>query len=202
MDMRESTSRSQVAVVVGSSLTESSRRNVVGTRKQRRDSRIPPATSPAVSASMRGNHGRDTGPEILLRLELRRLGLTGYRKNWKAVPGRPDIAFPALKVAVFVHGCFWHRCPRCNLPLPMSNRAYWDDHFRKNQERDARKVLNLRRIGWRVWVVWECELRDDPERYAREVRELVLGSDGSASNARRTVESGRDSKQNRRVGIG
>lgn len=76
--------------------------------------------NPGVGKSMRANRSRNTGPEMLLRRMLRERGLTGYRLHWP-VEGRPDVAFPGLKVAVFVHGCFWHRCPRCNPHEPQSN---------------------------------------------------------------------------------
>ena len=69
---------------------------------------------------MRGNKRADTRPELVVRARLRAAGLSGYRLQWK-VPGHPDVAWPGKKVALFVNGCFWHRCPHCNLSLPKSN---------------------------------------------------------------------------------
>ena len=106
---------------------------------------------------MRANRGKDAGPEKTLRALLREAGYSGYRLHWKRVPGRPDIAYPGRKVAVFVHGDFWHRCPRCNLPLPKTNREFWERKFALNAERDKRKVDALEALGWTVVVVWECK---------------------------------------------
>jgi len=106
-------------------------------------------------------------------MELRTQGLTGYRLNWKKAAGRPDIAFPGKKVAIFVHGCFWHRCPRCNLPLPKSNSEFWGKKFKLNQERDAEKVRILREEGWKVLEIWECEIKESPRSCADRVRLLL-----------------------------
>lgn len=72
---------------------------------------------------------------------------------------RPDIAFVGKKVAIFVHGCFWHRCPRCNYPLPKNNTEFWQTKFERNVARDARKKADLKHLGWKVITVWECELK-------------------------------------------
>jgi DNA mismatch endonuclease (patch repair protein) len=109
---------------------------------------------------MRANRARDTAPERRLRKALRDAGLGGYRLNWKKVPGRPDIAYPGRKVAIFVHGCFWHHCPTCYPNLPKSNTAFWARKFELNRERDARKRRDLERVGWCVIEVRECDLRD------------------------------------------
>ena len=112
----------------------------------------------AVRASMKGNKGKDTKPEMLVRRRLRMEGLVGYRLQWR-VPGRPDIAFPGKKVAIFVNGCFWHRCPHCNPSTPKTNQEYWVPKFRRNQERDKENHELLRSQGWRVHVIWECQLK-------------------------------------------
>ena len=80
----------------------------------------PPPSSPAVRNVMRANRAKNTGPELRLRRALREAGLGGYRLNWKKAPGRPDIAYPGRKLAIFVHGCYWHHCPRCYPNLPKS----------------------------------------------------------------------------------
>lgn len=114
--------------------------------------------SPAVHRSMQGNKRADTKPELLMRARLREAGLGGYRLQWKA-PGHPDIAWPGKKVALFVNGCFWHRCPYCRPRAPRSNIEYWTLKFNRNQERDVANILTLQQAGWRVHVVWECQLK-------------------------------------------
>lgn len=111
---------------------------------------------------MRGNRGKDTKPEQRLRKLLRDAGFPGYRLHWKGVPGRPDVAYPGRKVAVFMNGCFWHRCPHCQPAAPKSHPEFWDKKFELNRERDERKTRELESLGWTVLTVWECELRDDP----------------------------------------
>lgn len=124
------------------------------------DHRNPSPTNDTVSKVMKANKGRDTGPELSLRKALRDAGWPGYRVNWK-VPGRPDIAYPGRKVAIFVNGCFWHRCPICDLPLPKSNVEFWKTKFEKNVERDRRKSIELNEMGWTVITVWECQIKKD-----------------------------------------
>ena len=122
------------------------------------DTRNPPASNAATVKVMKANKGRDTGPEILLRKALRDAGFPGYRVNWKKAPGRPDIAYPGRRVAIFVNGCFWHRCPRCDLPLPKSHTDFWEKKFLSNVARDERKTRELEAVGWTVITVWECEI--------------------------------------------
>lgn len=114
--------------------------------------------SEAVHKSMQANKRANTKPELLVRSRLRAAGLTGYRLQWK-VPGRPDIAWPGKKVALFVNGCFWHRCPHCNLPVPKSNVEYWALKFERNVQRDEEALAALSELGWRVHVIWECQLK-------------------------------------------
>ncbi|MDP2183831.1 MAG: very short patch repair endonuclease [Actinomycetota bacterium] len=123
---------------------------------------IPEPTSAAVSRSMKGNRGKDTKPELELRRLLREAGFPGYRLHWKKAPGRPDIAYPGRGVAIFVNGCFWHRCPHCQPGEPKSHSEFWRRKFELNQERDVRKVRELEEVGWTVVTVWECELGDRP----------------------------------------
>ena len=118
----------------------------------------PKPTSEVTTKVMKANKRSDTKPELLVRQRLREAGLTGYRLQWK-VPGRPDVAWPGKKVAIFVNGCFWHRCPHCNLPNPKSNVEYWIVKFERNQERDKRNIRELEEAGWRVHVIWECQLK-------------------------------------------
>ena len=137
-----------------------------------RDKRSPTPANDSVSKVMRANKRRDTGPEIALRRALREAGLSGYRLQWK-VPGRPDIAYPGRKVAIFVNGCFWHRCPRCDLPLPKSNQDHWIPKLQRNKERDSEKRKALEETGWTVITVWGCEIDTEIEAVVRRIsREL------------------------------
>ena len=113
----------------------------------------------SVRKSMQGNRSTNTKPELILRKAMWRRGLKGYRVNCKNVPGTPDICNRRLNLAVFVNGCFWHRCPSCALPLPKSNSEYWRTKFARNVERDKLVISKLTSDGWRVEVVWECRLR-------------------------------------------
>ncbi len=125
---------------------------------------VPSASSPAVHNVMIANKSANTRPEIFVRCALRAAGFPGYRLHWRidGVDGRyvcrPDISFPGRMLAVFVHGCFWHRCEKCNLKLPKSNVDYWSQKFKKNIERDKRKEEALLEMGWRVHTIWECDL--------------------------------------------
>lgn len=110
--------------------------------------------------SMKSNKRKDTKPELVVRKALREAGYPGYRLQWK-ISGRPDICYPGRRVAIFVNGCFWHRCPHCNLPLPEHNREFWKEKFDRNQERDRRDITELESEGWTVITVWECEIKKD-----------------------------------------
>ncbi len=118
----------------------------------------PPASNWAVRKSMQGNKCKNTKPELLVREKLREAGLGGYRLQWK-VPGHPDIAWPGKRVAIEVRGCYWHRCPHCNPSIPKKNVPYWEAKFARNVERDAENLAALEAAGWRVHVIWECELK-------------------------------------------
>jgi len=118
----------------------------------------PPASSPATRKAMQANRGKNTKPELELRRLLREAGYPGYRLHWKKAPGRPDIAYPGRKVAIFVNGCYWHRCPHCAQPPPKSNADFWEAKFRANRDRDARTSAKLAAAGWTVATVWECQL--------------------------------------------
>ena len=114
----------------------------------------------AIKKSMKGNKRANTKPELLVRQRLRAAGLTGYRLEWK-VPGKPDIAFPGRKIAIFVNGCFWHRCPKCNPSKPKRNVEFWEAKFRRNVERDRAAIDALTQMGWTPITIWECELKKD-----------------------------------------
>ena len=106
--------------------------------------------------------GRDTTPERKVRAVLTAMGYR-YRLQGKGLPGTPDIVFKTRRKAVFVHGCFWHGCPRpgCRgARRPKSNTAYWTAKLDRNKARDAEALAALDAIGWSVFVVWECALKD------------------------------------------
>ena len=138
-----------------------------------RDGRAPVPEREYTSRVMSANRAKDTRPELNLRRELRHLGITGYRLHVGKVPGRPDIIFGRTKVAVFVHGCFWHRCPHCRLPLPKTHTDWWRAKFEANQRRDKEKARLLREAGWRVLTLWECEVKRSATSSATRVRELL-----------------------------
>lgn len=104
--------------------------------------------------------GRDTRPEMAVRSLLHRMGYR-FRLHRKDLPGKPDIVLPRFRTAIFVHGCFWHRHAGCKrASMPTSNVAYWQHKFERNVARDAAHKAALEKAGWRVLVVWECELKD------------------------------------------
>ena len=128
----------------------------------------PPASSPAVHNVMVANTSKDTKPELRVRRMLREAGHPGYRLHWRIDDAagryvcRPDIAYPGRKLAIFVHGCFWHRCPECAMGLPKSNVDYWTQKFERNIERDRKKERALVGLGWSIHTIWECEI-DGPD---------------------------------------
>lgn len=131
-------------------------------------------TTEAIRHSMQGNKSKDTKPELQVRAMLRKMGYPGYRLQWKKASGRPDIAYPGRKLAIFVNGCFWHRHDGCKYAsTPGSNTDYWEAKFARNVERDKRTKETLEAEGWTVIVIWECELKKDKveqtERYLYSV---------------------------------
>ena len=102
---------------------------------------------------------KDTTPEMLVRSFLHRRGFR-FRLHVRELPGHPDIVFPKYRTVVEVRGCFWHRHRGCKAATtPTSNTDYWTKKFRRNVERDKQTKAALRKLGWRVIVVWECQLR-------------------------------------------
>jgi len=124
-----------------------------------RDKRSPEPKSATTSHVMSRNRAKDTKPETSLRAALRVVGMTGYRLHPKNVPGRPDICFVGKKLAVFVNGCFWHRCPKCGYKMPGHNKEFWRKKFEANIVRDARKRAELEAKGFTVITIWECEVK-------------------------------------------
>ena len=124
----------------------------------------------AVMARIRSRGNRDT--EMVLARLLREHGITGWRRHL-AVFGRPDFAFPRLRVALFVDGCFWHGCAK-HCRVPAGNRAFWKKKFARNQMRDSLVTRTLRSRGWRVVRVWEHDLaRRNRARLVRRIRRAL-----------------------------
>ena len=118
--------------------------------------------------------GKDTQPEKIVRSLLHRLGYR-FRLHRKDLPGTPDIVFPSRRLALFVHGCFWHG-HGCRIgQLPKSRLDYWQPKIEANRARDRRNEAALAEAGWRVATVWQCELADR-EALADRLRRLLDGS--------------------------
>lgn len=142
------------------------RRGGAGDHRARR---TPVPLNGLVSAQMQRMPRSSTGPELALRRALHRLGVR-FRVNYTDLPGRPDIVFTRAKVAVFVDGCFWHRCP-VHGTLPKNNAQWWADKLERNVQRDREKDQALAQLGWMAVHVWEHE---DPVEAAAALRELWL----------------------------
>ena len=103
---------------------------------------------------------KHTGPELRVRSALHKMGLR-FRLHRKDLPGSPDIVLPARRLAVFVHGCFWHRHPNCpKASTPKLRTEFWEEKFRRNVVRDHAKKEELELLGWRCEVIWECETKN------------------------------------------
>ncbi|WP_275286910.1 very short patch repair endonuclease [Halomonas elongata] len=129
-------------------------------------------TRSRIMASVGGKH---TGPEMALRRYLHRRGFR-FRLHRKDLPGTPDLVLPKYRLAIFVHGCYWHRHPGCAYAgMPKSHVDFWKAKFERNIERDWRQRGELIDAGWRTLVVWQCGLRFCQDRL--EELETVIGSD-------------------------
>ncbi|MDR3506345.1 MAG: DNA mismatch endonuclease Vsr [Caulobacteraceae bacterium] len=124
----------------------------------------PPAKRSAVMARVKG---KNTGPELTVRRTLWRLGAR-YRLHRRDLPGAPDIVLPGRRLVIFVHGCFWHGhdCAR-GARIPKANRDYWLAKVGRNRARDIENRTRLEALGWRVEVIWECDLKDAAALEAR-----------------------------------
>lgn len=122
--------------------------------------------------------GRDTGPELVVRRTAHRMGLR-FRLYRKDLPGTPDLVFPKHRLAVFVHGCYWHRHDGCQFAYsPKSRVEFWTKKFKQNVARDSRNQSLLRDLGWRILVIWECETRDI-QTVEDKLREYLCAGDAS-----------------------
>jgi DNA mismatch endonuclease, patch repair protein len=118
--------------------------------------------------------GKDTAPELLVRRLVYSMGYR-FRLHAASLPGRPDLVFRRSKKAIFIHGCFWHRhrCRRGS-SMPTSNVRFWRRKLDGNKARDVRTQRALRRLGWSVLIIWECQLRD-VDTLRRRVRVFLNG---------------------------
>jgi DNA mismatch endonuclease, patch repair protein len=119
---------------------------------------------------------RDTVPELAVRRMAHRLGLR-FRVHRKDLPGRPDLVFAKHGLALFVHGCFWHRHRGCaNATMPKTRPEFWQRKFEGNVERDHRNCEDLARLGWRTLIIWECEA-EDPARLESILSDALAPAD-------------------------
>ena len=135
-----------------------------------RDGRAPIPENENTSKVMSANKAKNTKPELMLREALIEIGLVDFVTHVKNIPGRPDIAYPEIKLAIFVHGCYWHHCPKCNPNLPKSNTEFWKNKFEKNKERDKKKQRELEKEGWDVLVFWEHQIKEDVNICALQIK--------------------------------
>ena len=127
------------------------------------------------SRTMRHVLGKNTKPELVVRSVLHRMGYR-FSLGGKDLPGRPDIVLPKHQTVIFVHGCFWHRHPRCKMAsTPSSNTEYWNSKFQRNVERDQEAATMLKKLGWKVLVIWECEIRKELDQVVTKLKASLGG---------------------------
>lgn len=128
------------------------------------------------SRMMSGIKGKNTRPEIAVRKYLHAKGFR-YRLHDKRLPGKPDLVLRKYRSVVFVHGCFWHQHRGCPYAYtPKSNRAFWRRKLASNVERDKENRKRLSRLGWQVFVIWECRLREpDLKKLEQAIRKSLPG---------------------------
>lgn len=126
----------------------------------------------------------DTSPELRVRSTLHRLGFR-FRLHRRDLPGSPDIVLPKYRTVVFVHGCFWHRHPDCKrATLPRQNREFWRKKLSRNVQRDEEAQARLKALGWRVIVLWTCELRCSNEKLSEYLSTLIKEGSNSRDATR------------------
>lgn len=120
--------------------------------------------------------GKDTKIEVMVRQYLFHYGFR-FRKNDKRYPGKPDVILPKYKTAIFVHGCFWHRHEGCKLATtPKTRTEFWMEKFAKNIANDKKHYEELKKMGWNVIVIWECELENDFEGTMQKIMHNIKNS--------------------------
>jgi DNA mismatch endonuclease (patch repair protein) len=113
--------------------------------------------------------GKDTKPELIVRSLLHRMGYR-FRLHRNDLPGKPDIVLPKYKTVIFVHGCFWHRHKGCKYAYkPKSRVDFWQKKFKENVQRDKKKQAELKKAGWKIIIIWECQVNNK-----RSLDEIIL----------------------------
>lgn len=124
------------------------------------------------SKNMAAVRGKNTSPELRVRRMLHSMGYR-FRLHRKDFPGRPDIVLPKYRLCIFVHGCFWHQHPGCNrATIPETRRKFWQEKFLQNKNRDAQAEKELKKMGWHVCTIWECETKQ-PDNLVEIISNLV-----------------------------
>lgn len=143
-------------------------KSVLRAGKGKRQTKVVPLSR---SENMSRIRGKDTKPELAVRRALWAAGLR-YRLHDKRLPGKPDLVFPGRRTVIFVHGCFWHSHEGCsNFRIPKTRTEWWAAKLARNKTRDAEVRAELESAGWRVVVIWECEVTDN-DRLATLVTQL------------------------------
>jgi DNA mismatch endonuclease (patch repair protein) len=140
-------------------------------------------------ASVRMARVRQAGthPELAVRRIARELGLRFTIKN-PELPGAPDLANRRRRIAIFVHGCFWHQHRNCaGASIPATNRDFWSEKFRRNKNRDRRAMSELRKMGYTVAIVWECQIKNETKAKARLRQQLVKAANAVLATNRRRL---------------
>ena len=150
------------------------------------------------SAVMARIRGRDTKPELIVRSLLHRAGLR-FSLRRKDLPGKPDIVLPKYGAVVFVHGCFWHRHKGCKVATtPKTRTDFWLAKFAANVARDKRNQRDLKQAGWKVIVLWECQVMRDPfaavEKVLKSIRPEAPGLDYDSLPAKRSIIKAAESR--------
>lgn len=121
--------------------------------------------------------GKDTKPEVKTRKYFFSKGLR-YRKNQKGLPGKPDIVSRKYKSVVFVNGCFWHGHEGCKrFSIPKTRTEFWENKIKRNKERDSRNHCDLESMGWRVFVVWECQVVKGNNFFLDDIHSKIISTD-------------------------
>lgn len=119
---------------------------------------------------------KNTKPELILRSALHKLGYR-FRIHRNDLPGKPDIVLPKYHTVIFVHGCFWHYHKDCREGrIPDTNSKFWKEKLQKNKARDEKHVRKLRRLGWKVMRVWECQIEKKPEKVMNRIEKFLNNS--------------------------
>jgi len=138
------------------------------------------------SGTMRAVKSKHTAPEMAVRRFLHAVGLR-YRLHDQRLPGAPDLVFPSRRVALFVHGCFWHQHPGCaGAARPRSRLEYWTRKLDGNMMRDRRQHAELQLIGWKPLVIWECEARE--RKLLMQLAETIRGTHQHPQSSRRSAK--------------